>query len=154
MPTRKSLTELNCSVANTAELIADRWTVLILRDALTGVRRFDRFQASLGIARNVLTERLNRLVEEGVMVTRPYQERPMRFEYLLTDKGKDLFDVLIALRRFGDRWNPPEPVYVRPLRHLECGEVTEGIMVCAHCRDDLSVGNVSLGAPERQPASV
>lgn len=148
MPAKKSLNDLHCSVANTAELVADRWTVLILRDALTGVRRFDQFQASLGIARNVLTVRLNQLVEVGIMTTRLYQERPPRHEYLLTEKGKDLFDVLIALRRFGDRWNPPDPEFVRPIRHVDCGELTEGVMVCRHCQGELDIRNVRLERAE------
>jgi DNA-binding HxlR family transcriptional regulator len=97
MPTRKPLGHLGCSVANTVDLIGDRWTVLILRDAFLGVRRFDDFQEDLGIARNVLSDRLQLLVEAEIMKTRQYESRPPRHEYLLTDKGKDLHDVLITL---------------------------------------------------------
>lgn len=150
MPARKSLEELHCSIANTVELVGDQWTVLILRDAFLGIRRFDDFQKDLGIARNVLTERLNRLVEAGIMTTRPYEERPLRFDYVLTEKGKDLFDALIALRRWGDRWNAPEERYLRPLRHLSCGELIEGVMSCSHCGEPLSHRNVRL-EPSKVP---
>jgi DNA-binding HxlR family transcriptional regulator len=147
MPARKSLEELRCSVANTVELIGDHWTMLILRDSFLGVKRFDDFQKDLGIARNVLTDRLGRLVAAEILTTRLYEERPPRYEYVLTDKGKDLFDVLVALRRFGDRWNPPAASHVRPLRHLECGELMEGVMTCSHCGEAINHRNVRLEPP-------
>ncbi|MGH8923311.1 MAG: winged helix-turn-helix transcriptional regulator [Acidimicrobiia bacterium] len=144
MPARKTLEDLRCSVANTAELVGDQWTIVILRDAFLGVRRFDDFQKDLGIARNVLAERLNRLVDVGILTTRLYEERPPRHEYLLTEKGKDLLDVLVALRRWGDRWNAPEERFIRPLRHLECGEIMEGVMSCNHCGQPLDHRNVRV----------
>jgi len=93
----------NCSIARTLELVGERWTLLIIRDAFLGRRRFDEFQDSLGVARNVLTERLNRLVEEGIFERVPYSERPPRFEYRLTEKGRDLAVPLLALMQWGDR---------------------------------------------------
>ena len=104
---RKSLQHLECAVANTVEMVNDAWTVLILRDAFLGVRRFDQFVDDLGIARNVLTDRLERLVADGMMETRLYQERPPRHEYRLTEQGKDLFDLLMTLWSYGERWKPP-----------------------------------------------
>jgi DNA-binding HxlR family transcriptional regulator len=92
-----------CSIAGTLELIGERWTLLIVRDAFLGLRRFDEFQRSLGIARNVLTDRLNRLVEAGIFEKVRYSERPERFEYRLTDKGRELNVALSALRQWGDR---------------------------------------------------
>jgi len=92
-----------CSIARALEIVGERWTLLIVRDALLGVRRFDDFQRSLGIARNVLTERLGRLVEEGVLRRVPTAERADRFDYRLTDKGRDLAVALSALREWGDR---------------------------------------------------
>jgi DNA-binding HxlR family transcriptional regulator len=80
--------------------VGERWTLLILRDAFLGLRRFDEFQASLGIARNVLTDRLNRLVEEGILERVRYSERPERFEYVLTRKGRDLQIALVGLRQW------------------------------------------------------
>src|SRR5688500_9730788 len=87
----------NCSVARALEVLGDRWTLLVVRDAFLGVRRFDDFQRSLGIARNVLADRLGRLVDEGVLERRRYQERPERFEYRLTPKGLDLLPVTMSL---------------------------------------------------------
>lgn len=92
-----------CGVAKSLEIIGERWTLLIVRDAFLGVRRFDEFQESLGIARNVLTDRLNRLVEEGVFDRVRYSERPERFEYRLTAKGRELNITLTALREWGER---------------------------------------------------
>src|SRR5947207_15431979 len=85
----------NCSIARTLELIGERWTLLILRDVFLGVRRFEDFQASLGVARNVLSSRLGRLVDEGILHRRQYQERPARFEDRLTEKGIDLLPGLV-----------------------------------------------------------
>jgi DNA-binding HxlR family transcriptional regulator len=93
----------NCSIARALEVVGERWTLLIVRDAILGVRRFEEFQESLGIARNVLTERLNRLVEEGILERVRYSERPERFEYRLTNKGRDLNISLVGLRQWGDK---------------------------------------------------
>ena len=98
----------DCSIARTLEVVGERWTLLIMRDAFLGVRRFDDIQRDLGIARNVLRDRLARLVEEGLLERRPYQERPPRSEYRLTAKGRDLWPVLHALLRYGDRWYAPD----------------------------------------------
>jgi DNA-binding HxlR family transcriptional regulator len=93
----------NCSIARTLEVVGERWTLLIIRDALLGLRRFDQFQESLGIARNVLTDRLKRLVEQGILERVRYSERPERFEYHLTDKGRELGVALAGLRQWGDK---------------------------------------------------
>jgi DNA-binding HxlR family transcriptional regulator len=93
----------NCSIARTLELVGERWTLLIIRDAFLGLRRFDEFQDSLGVARNVLSDRLNRLVEVGILERTAYSERPPRFEYRLTEKGRDLGVPLLALMQWGDR---------------------------------------------------
>ena len=92
-----------CGVAKSLEILGERWTLLIIRDAFFGLRRFEEFQSSLGVARNVLTDRLNRLVDEGVFDRRRYSERPERFEYVLTAKGRELIVALTALREWGDR---------------------------------------------------
>ncbi len=144
IPTRKSLEHLHCSVANTAELIGDRWTVLILRDAFLGVRRFDDFQKDLGIARNVLTERLTMLVEAGIFSTRLYEDRPPRFEYRLTEKGRDLYDVLVTMWRWGDKWSPPGDSFIRTLVHTECGAVTHGVLRCEACDGELDTRNTRV----------
>jgi len=92
----------NCSIARTLEIVGERWTLLIIRDVFLGLRRFDQLQESLGVARNVLTDRLNRLVEEGILERVQYSERPLRFEYRLTKKGRELNVALTALRQWGD----------------------------------------------------
>lgn len=142
MPTRKSLDHLDCAVANSIDLIGDRWTLLIVRDAFFGVRRFDDFRRDLDIARNVLADRLDRLVEHGVLTTRPYEERPPRREYLLTEKGRDMFDVLLAIWRWGDRWYPPDEP--RVAIHEECGHETHIVAACSHCGHELTRRNVTV----------
>ena len=100
----------SCSVAQVLEIIGERWTWLIIRDAFLGLTRFVEFEESLGIARNVLTDRLNRLVEEGIFERVLYQERPTRHEYRLTQKGADLFTALNAIRQWGDPYHSPKPM--------------------------------------------
>ena len=99
----------NCSIARALEIVGERWTLLIIRDAFLGRRRFEEFQESLGIARNVLTDRLNRLVEEGILERVRYSERPERFEYRLTPKGRDLQIALAGLRQWGDTYLSEQP---------------------------------------------
>jgi DNA-binding HxlR family transcriptional regulator len=99
----------NCSIARALELVGERWTLLIVRDAFLGLHRFDEFQASLGVAPNTLTDRLNRLVGEGIMERSAYSERPPRFEYRLTEKGRELAVPVLALMQWGDRHLSPKP---------------------------------------------
>lgn len=98
-----------CSIARSLELVGDRWTLLIVRDLVLGVSRFDAFLESLGVASNVLTDRLSRLVEEGIVERVRYSERPERFEYRLTAKGRELGVVLLALMQWGDRHVSKKP---------------------------------------------
>lgn len=99
----------NCSIARALEVVGERWTLLIVRDAFLGLRRFEQFQESLGIARNVLTDRLNRLVDEGILDRVRYSERPERYEYRLTRKGRDLQIALAGLRQWGDKYLSAKP---------------------------------------------
>jgi DNA-binding HxlR family transcriptional regulator len=127
---------MECSIARTLEVVGERWSLLILRDAFYGIRRFDDFRRDLGIARNVLTDRLNKLVDQGVLERHPYEEHPPRFEYRLTAKGRDLLSVLLAMMRWGDRWatNGDPPV---KLTHTACGHITQPTMTCSHCGGEL-----------------
>ena len=93
-----------CPIARTADLLGDWWTPLVLREAFAGRRRFDEIQRSLGIPKAVLSARLDRLVDEGILVTRPYEEHPPRHEYVLTPKGRALWDVIAAMFRWGSDW--------------------------------------------------
>jgi len=99
----------NCSVARALELVGERWTLLIIRDAFLGLSRFEQFQENLGIARNVLTDRLGRLVEEGILERVRYSERPERYEYRLTQKGRDLTLAITSLRQWGDKYLSEKP---------------------------------------------
>lgn len=150
---RKSFAHLQCSVANTVELLGDAWSVLIIRDAFLGVRRFDEFVESLGIARNTLTDRLDRLMAVGVLVAVPYQERPLRHEYRLTEMGKDLFDVMMALYSYGERWLPgASPDRFRAI-HIDCGHEGHVVSHCRHCGERLTRRNVRIepGVPAGEP---
>jgi DNA-binding HxlR family transcriptional regulator len=135
---RKSLQHLECAVANTVEMVNDSWIILILRDAFLGVRRFDDFVNDLGIARNVLSDRLERLVADGMLETRLYQERPPRHEYRLTEQGKDLFDVLMTLWSYGERWKPPSPKLSQKVIHVTCGQEARAVTHCANCGERLT----------------
>src|SRR5206468_3701630 len=106
---KRDYRDQNCSVARALEVVGERWTLLIVRDAFLGLRRFDQFQESLGIARNVLTDRLNRLVEEGILERVRYSERPERYEYHLTPKGRELNIALAGLRQWGDKYLSEKP---------------------------------------------
>jgi DNA-binding HxlR family transcriptional regulator len=122
----------NCSIAGTLELVGERWTLLILRDAFLGTRRFDEFQANLGVARNILQSRLQRLVDEGILRRKRYQEHPERFEYRLTRKGVDLWPILVALMNWGDTYAAPNgPPVV--LRHVGCGGELDDHRICKAC---------------------
>src|ERR1700730_14251452 len=101
---RTSFAAWPCSIARTVELIGDWWTPLVLREAYFGVRRFGGIQESLGIGRNILTQRLRRLVAEGMLQRKKYQERPARYEYVLTEKGRDFYPVMATIVRWGDQW--------------------------------------------------
>jgi len=149
---RTSFAGMNCSIARTLEVVGEWWTMLVVREAFNGVRRFDDFQAHLGIARNVLAARLQGLVDHGILERRLYQERPERFEYRLTEKGVDLYPILISLMGWGDRWaTGPEGPPVT-LTHKSCGNAPEPVLACSHCGEQLSPREVTAeGALIRRP---
>src|SRR3954467_12866127 len=136
--------EQTCSIARSLEVIGERWTLLVLRDAFLGVRRFDDFQRSLGIARNVLTARLGRLVDEGVLERVAYQQRPERFEYRLTEKGLGLWPVIVSLLRWGDEHYAEDAGPPSLLEHrVWCGTVTEPV-TCSRCGAELGAREVRV----------
>jgi DNA-binding HxlR family transcriptional regulator len=134
------LREENCAIARSSGIVGERWVWVILRQAFNGARRFEDFQRGIGLARNVLTDRLNSLVEDGVFERRAYAEHPVRelHEYRLTDKGRALFPVYTALMRWGNEWTdlPAPPV---ELLHKPCGERVSARVVCSHCGEDIDV---------------
>jgi len=150
---RSSFEDVNCSVAQCLEVVGDRWSLLIVRDALLGVRRFDDLQARLGISRNTLTVRLAGLVDGGVLQRIPYQDNPPRWEYRLTEKGRDLWHVITAMRQWGDRWAAPNgpPLQVR---HHPCGQVVQGVLTCSHCGEELALRSLTAEpGPGATPAA-
>jgi DNA-binding HxlR family transcriptional regulator len=126
-----------CPIARSLSVVGDRWSMLVLREAFLGTRRFEDFQQRTGAARNVLSDRLEKLVEHQVLERRPYQEKPTRYEYRLTEKGLDLYPVLMALVRWGDRWL--DDGRGRPIehRHKACGRVMQMEAVCSECGEPL-----------------
>jgi DNA-binding HxlR family transcriptional regulator len=133
-----------CSIARTLEVLGERWTLLIVRDALLGLRRFDDFQRSLGVARNVLTDRLNRLVETGVMERVPYQQRPPRHEYQLTAMGRELAVPLTGLMHWGDRHLAGPDGPPRLTRHHGCGGALRAELVCETCGEAVAPARVQV----------
>jgi DNA-binding HxlR family transcriptional regulator len=122
-----------CSVAQTLEIIGERWTMLVLREAFLRTRRFDDFQHNIGCARNILSDRLQKLVANGILERRPYQDRPPRFEYRLTEKGRDLYPILVTLMEWGDRYASGVRGPAIVLEHKTCGHETAPELVCSHC---------------------
>ena len=132
-----------CSIARTLDVIGEPWSPLILRDVWVGMRRFDEIQADLGISRKVLTERLNHLVDEGVLERRPYDRRP-RYEYHLTTKGAELIDLLMVMVRWGDKWLAGKPGPPILYHHHACGEISSVDLRCAHCGEAMRAADVDL----------
>jgi len=122
----------NCSIARALEIVGERWSLLIVRDAFLGVTRFDQFERRLGVAPNTLTARLRSLTDAGVLERRRYNERPQRYEYVLTPRGKDLFPAIVAIMRWGDvhqSTNGPPAV----VRHIGCGGALDAHARCDEC---------------------
>jgi DNA-binding HxlR family transcriptional regulator len=137
----------NCSVGRAVELIGDKHTMLILRETFLRERRFDRIQRNTGIARNILSDRLNKLVGAGILERRLYQERPPRYEYRLTPRGIDLWPILVSLMEWGRRHGGGDQPIL--LRHRDCGAVMTPHLACPECGESLAARDVeALAGPE------
>jgi DNA-binding HxlR family transcriptional regulator len=152
---RASFEDIDCSIAQTLEHVGEWWTLLIVRDLFRfkDLHRFEEIQADLGIARNILSDRLTRLVDVGIVEKRRYQERPERFEYHLTPKGVDLMPVILTLMAWGDKyggWDAGPPVV---LHHQTCDHDTRAIVACSHCGEELEPRGVRARAAEWAVAS-
>ena len=147
---RKSFATMDCSVAQCLEVIGEWWSMLVVRDAFMGVTRFEDFQRRLGISRNILQQRLTRLVDEGVLARVRYSEHPPRYEYRLTGKGRDLWPVLTAMRQWGDRHAAPSGPPVEVV-HNACGRATELALVCASCGERVGPRDVRAVAGAGRP---
>jgi DNA-binding HxlR family transcriptional regulator len=131
-----------CSIARTLEIVGERWTILILRNVALGLRRFDEQHRQLGIARNVLASRLERLVGEQILERRPYGERPVRHEYHFTEKGRALWPVVVELMAWGDRYAPEPGGPPRILRHRDCGGAIGRHSQCRRCGELVELGDM------------
>ncbi len=141
---RTNFGAMACSIARTAAVIGEPWSPLILRDVYIGISRFDEIQADLGISRKVLSERLKSLVEWEVLEREQYEDRPPRYEYILTTKGEELVDVLMVMVAWGDRWladTAGPPIFYR---HRACGQVSHVELRCAHCGDSMRANDVDV----------
>lgn len=140
---RTDFGEMACSIARTLDVIGEPWSPLILRDVWVGMNRFEQIQADLGISRKVLTERLNHLVDSEILERRPYDNRP-RFEYVLTERGTELVDMLMVMVGWADKWLAgtagPPVLY----RHHACGEISNVDLRCAHCGEPMHARDVDV----------
>lgn len=142
---RRTYPDQVCSIARTLEVVGERWSLLLLRDALFGLSRFDEFRASLGIASNVLAARLDRLCSEGMLERRAYQDHPQRHEYVLTGKGRDLAPALLVLMRWGDRYYPNPSGPPRFAVHRgDCGGLLDDQLTCERCKQPVGFADVEV----------
>lgn len=137
---RTSVGHMHCSVARSLDVVGEWWTLLIVRNMLMGQRRFEEIQADLGIARNILSDRLSTLVEHGIVDRVRYMEHPDRYEYVLTQKGRELFPVIAAIMAWGDAWESPDgPPLV--FQH-SCGHTVAAGATCSACGGALTLDTV------------
>lgn len=153
---RSDLPSHTCTIARAAAQVGDEWTLLIAREMFLGTRRFDDFLRLTGISSHLLSQRLKKLESEGLIRRERYSERPPRHEYRLTEKGRDLWAVIIALKQWGDRWLSTQDTPVQ-IRHKTCGEVVEPHMTCPECGERMCAqdAKAQLSQPfelERQAA--
>jgi DNA-binding HxlR family transcriptional regulator len=150
-----ALADQPCAIARSMAVLGERWTFVILRSAFTGARRFEDYQSSTGIARNILTDRLKTLVDHGILERRPYAEHPGRtlYEYRLTGKGLDLYPVLVSLMQWGNRYGGFDDGPPVELEHKTCGHMTTGRLVCAECGEELHAREVRAHPAGTVPAA-
>ncbi|WP_131738169.1 winged helix-turn-helix transcriptional regulator [Actinomadura roseirufa] len=139
---RTDFAGIACSIARSAALVGDPWALLIVRDVALGLHRFDELQRDLGVATNVLSHRLERLSEGGLLRRERYSERPDRYGYHLTDKGRDLVPVLLALTAWGDRWESGDAGPPMIVRHRSCGNAAHAAVTCPACDEELTADQV------------
>jgi DNA-binding HxlR family transcriptional regulator len=152
--TRTDTSTWACPIARTADLIGDGWTLLIMREACLGAGRFEEYQRTLGTGRNILTLRLKALVDAGLLAKVPYQERPVRHEYRLTDKGRDVYPILAAMAAFGDKWLLGDDRPPLVLHHTTCDHDMHAVVTCSECAQPLHVRSVQARPGPGYPANL
>jgi DNA-binding HxlR family transcriptional regulator len=141
---RTSFSDMACSIARSLDVIGEPWTPLIIRDLWLGRNKFDEIQRNLGISRKVLTQRLQTLVEQDVVERQRYQREPERYAYLLTEKGRELMAVLLALMAWGDSWMSGDDGSPMLLRHTACGKSARAVVTCSCCGEPLTVDELRI----------
>lgn len=134
----RDIGDLTCSIARSLSVVGDRWTLLILREAFLRTRRFEDFQAHLGMTRHRLADRLRKLVQHGILERVRYEERPPRYEYRLTEKGADLYPVIASLVTWGDRWMAGADGVPIELVHRSCGHAVTPRLMCPDCQQPIA----------------
>ena len=135
---------ISCPLARTAHLIGDEWILLILRELFKRPHKFDELQKASGAATNILTNRLQRLLDIGIIKKQPYQERPVRYQYQLARAGYAMLPMLLEMMRYSEEYFPGDDEAPNRLRHLECGEITRPGQHCSHCGAPLNTRNLRL----------
>jgi DNA-binding HxlR family transcriptional regulator len=141
---RTPLSGMACSIAQTLDVAGEWWTPLIVRDIYIGLSRFEQIRDNLGVSRKVLTARLDTLRANGVVERHPYQEKPTRYDYVLTEKGRDLMVAVLALMAWGDKWSAPNGLPVL-IEHRGCGQLTRPQVSCSNCGDPLDADAIDIG---------
>ncbi|MFZ6744457.1 winged helix-turn-helix transcriptional regulator [Undibacterium sp. JH2W] len=139
---RSSFSDFSCSIARTLEVIGEWWTLLILRDLFLGFERFDDIQRNLGVASNILTARLKKMMEQGIVERKSDTQDKRVWRYSLTQQGRDLYPVLLALTAWGDKWRTAEGQQPLLIRHQQCGHITSVIPACVVCKEELKLDDL------------
>ncbi|MEM6903169.1 MAG: helix-turn-helix domain-containing protein [Pseudomonadota bacterium] len=141
---RTSFAKIDCPIAQCLEAVGDWWSMMIIRDAMLGVQRFEDFQDRLGIARNILSQRLKKLVAEGVLRRREYQQRPRRVEYVLTGKGRDLFPLIVAMIEWGRKWGRDDLGKTQQLAFPDTGNLVRAVFIDQDNQRPIDLSSVVL----------
>jgi DNA-binding HxlR family transcriptional regulator len=151
---RTDTSDWPCTIARSASILGDHWNLLLIRQACQGTRRFGDFQAALGVGRNILSQRLGGLVEQGLFTRVEYQRKPSRYEYRLTDKGREVYPILAAMAAWGDRWLTGPEGTPLVLHHASCGHDMRAEVKCSECGGLLDVREIRASRGPGYPAAV